>query len=193
MKNLLDIKRPTIQASLALLIVFLIDIFSPLGIAVGVLYILCFFLICRENKRVIVVFAIITILLTIAKFVILLQQTTTPFAFYNRVITISVIIIITQLALRHRRLVDTINEERRIYINELKEMLFMTSHRVRKPIASCLGLMNLLETEQPMTIEELKKVVAYFKASALELDEFTKELTTFIDDIKTKDAMKNCA
>lgn len=151
------------------------------------------FLICRENKKVIVVFAFITILLTLAKYFILLQSSTTSFAFFNRLITVAVIIIIALLTLRHRQLVETINEERRIYIKELEEMLFMTSHRVRKPVANCLGLMELLEKEHPMTVEELKKVVTYFKSSALELDTFTRELTTYIDEIRIKDEMKNCA
>ncbi len=108
-------------------------------------------------------------------------------ALTNRVITILVIIVIAIFGLRHRKLADALKEERNIYIKELEEMLFMTSHRVRKPLTTCLGLMNLIETDTPMTTEEMKKVLNHLKESALELDSYTRELTTFIDDIKEKD------
>ena len=187
MKNLLNLKRPTSQAALALLIVFLIDLFTSLGISVGVLYVFCLFLVSRESKKTIIVFAIITLLLTTTKFIIFFSESTIYMALANRVITILVIIVIALFGLRHRKLADALKEERNIYIKELEEMLFMTSHRVRKPLTTCLGLMNLIETDTPMTTEEMKKVLNHLKESALELDSYTRELTTFIDDIKEKD------
>lgn len=183
MKKILNLKSPILQGTVALLTVLIIDIFSPLGISVGILYLFCFFLICQQNKKTIIVFAVISIVLTIIKPLVFYSQITS-FAIYNRAITVFVLLIITLLALRHRKLADTIIEERKIYISELEKMLFMTSHRVRKPVASCLGLMNILENKQPMTVEELEKIVSHFKSSALELDEFTKELIAFIHNIK---------
>lgn len=185
--KLFNLKKPTMYAGLALLIVFTIDLFSPLGIATGVLYLFCFFLVCRQNRKVIIFFWVLTSLLTIGKFIVFYSSTTAPYAIYNRIMTIAVLLIIALLALKHRKLADTINEERRIYIGKLEEMLSLTSHRVRKPVASCLGLMKLLETKQPMTVEELQSVVSHFKASAMELDEFTKELTSFISNMTTSE------
>lgn len=191
--NHLTLSKPTTQATIALLIVFLIDMFIPLGIAVGVLYLFCFFLVCRQNKKIIIAFAVITSLLTITKLIIFLSPTTNYMVFANRAITIMVIITIAILASRHRTLIDTINAEQNTYTKELEEMLFMTSHRVRKPIASCLGLMNLVENGKTLTQEELNKTIEHLKLSALELDTFTKELTTFIYDIEKKEKKKNWA
>lgn len=186
MMKRINITKPTIQATIALTIVFLIDIFTPLGIAVGVLYVFCFFLVCRERKKIIFTFAIVTSLLTITKIIIFFSSTTTYIAISNRVLTIIVIAIVAVLASRHRTLIDLFNAERSAYIKELEKMLFITSHEVRKPIASCLGLMNLVESNAPLSQDELKKVVLHLKSSALELDAFTKELTLFISDIEKK-------
>lgn len=184
--NHLSLNKPTTQATFALLIVFLIDIFIPLGIAAGVLYLFCFFLVCRQSKKIIIAFAVITSLLTISKLIIFLSPATGYMIFSNRAITITVIITIAILATRHRKLIDNINEERNTYIKDLEEMLFMTSHEVRKPISTCLGLFNLVENDKPLTQEELNKIIVHLKSSALELDAFTKELTTFIYGIKQK-------
>lgn len=82
-----------------------------------------------------------------------------------------------------------IEEERNEHIRILKEMLFMTSHHVRQPIANILGLASLLNNEQNSQ-EENFKIVEYIKQSALSLDEFTRELTTFISDITQEKEVK---
>lgn len=84
-----------------------------------------------------------------------------------------------------------VEEERKLYTNSLEEILVMTSHRVRKPLSTCLGLTQLIEDSKPLTQEELKKIVKYLKLNALELDTFTKELTTFIYRLKKKYEKKN--
>lgn len=85
--------------------------------------------------------------------------------------------------------------ERKEYIKSLEEMLTMTSHRVRKPITSCLGIMNLMENRIPLSQDELWNTIEHLKSSALELDTFTRELTTFIFDMeqKAKQYEKNSA
>ncbi|MFV8344355.1 PAS domain-containing protein [Flavobacterium sp. XS2P39] len=71
------------------------------------------------------------------------------------------------------------------YITQLKEMLFMTSHRVRQPIANILGLLN--ELDDPLNNPaELKEIVDYIKLSAINLEEFTHELNHFIQNSKDK-------
>lgn len=74
-------------------------------------------------------------------------------------------------------------EEKREHIKSLEEMLFMTSHQVRQPIANILGLANQLE-ENTNSPDEILKIVGYIKQSALSLDIFTKELTAFIHEVK---------
>lgn len=184
MLNGLKITKPIILALLALTIVFLIDIFTPLGIAVGVLYVFCFILVCRQTKKVIFTFAVITSLLTVAKIIVFFSPTTTYMAISNRAITITVITIIAILASKHRTLVDKITEERNDYISELEKMLIITSHKTRAPIATILGLLQL-NTEE-MSISDFKKTIGYLKASAEELDLFTREFTSHLNNLKIK-------
>ncbi|MCW3077821.1 MAG: arcB [Bacteroidetes bacterium] len=70
------------------------------------------------------------------------------------------------------------NQER--YTEELERMIFITSHKVRQPVAHILGLAQLME-KHTGTQEELDKMLKYVKDSALNLDKFTQELTHFIN------------
>lgn len=77
-------------------------------------------------------------------------------------------------------------EERKEYTKKIREMLYMTSHRVRSPLATCLGLMNLIDTDNTLNEAELKGVIRHLKASAFVLDDFTKELTSFMQALEKK-------
>jgi PAS domain S-box-containing protein len=72
------------------------------------------------------------------------------------------------------------------YSMKLNAMLHMTSHRVRKPLATCLGLMGLIEHGKNLTKKESDDIVAHLKFSALELNEFTQELTTLLHELDEK-------
>lgn len=71
-------------------------------------------------------------------------------------------------------------EYQKEYAEGLKEMMFITSHRMRKPIAHILGISNLLDYNLIDSPEELKKMIKFIKVSAEALDNFTRDLTTFI-------------
>ena len=71
------------------------------------------------------------------------------------------------------------------HINVLEEMIFMISHKVRQPVAHILGFSDVLKNMN-LTNEELLKIATYMKQSIHTLDDFTKELTTFIHEQKLK-------
>jgi hypothetical protein len=71
------------------------------------------------------------------------------------------------------------------YVHGLEEMMFMTHHKVRQPVANILGMASLID-QHANSPDELKRIVKYMKQSALDLDAFTRELTTFISDLKQK-------
>jgi PAS domain S-box-containing protein len=75
-------------------------------------------------------------------------------------------------------------KEKTAYIKSLEEMMFMTSHKVRLPIANIIGISDLLEYD--LDKEELIKVIDNMKASINSLDTFTRELTMFIHNVKKK-------
>ncbi len=70
------------------------------------------------------------------------------------------------------------------YINGMKEMMFMISHRVRQPVVNILGLSNLIDTSRDSP-DELKKMLGFIKRSAKALDVFTKELVAFMRELGT--------
>lgn len=124
----MKLTKPIILATLALLIVFLLDLFTPLGIAIGVLYLFCFLLVRRENKQLIIMFAIIASVLTITKLFIFLSLFTAYSVYLNRGISIIVIWITTILAIRHQTLAEMINSERGTQIKELKKTILSISN-----------------------------------------------------------------
>jgi signal transduction histidine kinase len=73
-----------------------------------------------------------------------------------------------------------VEEYQKEYAEGLKQMMFITSHRMRKPIAHILGISNLLDYNLIDSPEELKKMIKFIKVSAETLDNFTRDLTAFI-------------
>jgi signal transduction histidine kinase len=71
------------------------------------------------------------------------------------------------------------------YINGLEHLMFITSHKVRQPIANILGLSLLLEQEINSP-NELKEYTNLILQSALVLDSFTQELTEYISNLGEK-------
>lgn len=80
--------------------------------------------------------------------------------------------------------------ERKEYAESLEKMLYMTSHEVRQPVANCLGLMKVMDVNNPSK-EDLMKIYRHLQHSASKLDAFTKKLTAFIHDLQLKNKAKN--
>lgn len=76
-------------------------------------------------------------------------------------------------------------ENQKEYVRGLEEMMFMTSHRVRQPIANIIGFANIID-QSIDSPDDLKKAVICIKESALTLEFFTRELTTFIYELGRK-------
>jgi hypothetical protein len=61
----------------------------------------------------------------------------------------------------------------------------MTSHEVRKPVANLLGLAEVAG-DPTMNAAEMEELFKAIKFSAKELDDFTRKLIGFIQEIKSK-------
>lgn len=83
-----------------------------------------------------------------------------------------------ELVEKNQNLTDT-NAELIKHNNELRQFSYTVSHNLRGPIASLLGLINLLkpQVESPDNIE----IVDHIKMSSLRLDAIIKDLTKIID------------
>lgn len=76
------------------------------------------------------------------------------------------------------------------YVKGLEEMMFMTSHKVRQPVANILGITNII-SNYINSPAQLKTMVEYLRKSATSLDTFIDELTTFIYDLEQKGKSKD--
>jgi signal transduction histidine kinase len=61
----------------------------------------------------------------------------------------------------------------------------MTSHQIRQPILNILGLSELVDLSTDTKIE-LKQTLDHIKTSAQSLDLLTKELNTYILELREK-------
>lgn len=93
---------------------------------------------------------------------------------------------------KHEKAKREVQQQLLLYVKELEEMLHLTSHRVRAPLCTCLGLIQLMETKEDYRSEnkgELGEILTHIKTNMSELDSFTKELTQFLYDAKAKKKM----
>ncbi len=68
------------------------------------------------------------------------------------------------------------------YINSLEEMVFLVSHKLRAPLVSILGLMQL--NTDNFTKEEMQKTINYYKTSVKDLEQYTRELNDYLQNLK---------
>lgn len=78
---------------------------------------------------------------------------------------------------------ETAEENKIEYTAALEEMLFSLSHKIRRPVANVLGMVNEL-IKPDLKEDERKEYVPYLKTSAEELDVYIHELNDFIHQKK---------
>jgi PAS domain S-box-containing protein len=108
-------------AGLSLLTVLTIDFLTPLGVATGTLYVASFFFVTKQPVKVIVTFAVVTIIFITLKLLFFFDQETSWMVVVNRIISVFAIIIVSFFAVRYRRLREKKDEQHRIYVDVLKE------------------------------------------------------------------------
>ena len=75
--------------------------------------------------------------------------------------------------------------EKEEHIDELEAMMFLTSHQVRQPVSHIMGLTHLLD-QKIVKHSELEKVTQFIRSSVADLDNFTRELTSAMHELKMK-------
>lgn len=86
--------------------------------------------------------------------------------------------------------------EREKYIIEVQELMQLVSHKVRKPVSNCLGIVEVIEMKKRVgqhafTEDEFNTLMQYVKESATELDQFTSELTDYIHRLNKRYGKEN--
>lgn len=113
-----DFKNQMI-ALLCLILVCVLDFLSPMGIAVGILYVVVFHFITKQTKKVIVIFTITTMFLILLKLLIFFNEADQK-SLLNRGISLVSILSISVFSIRKRRLYDKLENDRNKYIELLK-------------------------------------------------------------------------
>ena len=177
------IKITRCLAATSLLIVFILDIITPVAFVVDILYSCCILLMFRENTRTIICFSITACLLIFAEVLFSNLKLIPDFSFWiNRGMSILAIIITSYLAIRFRKSNQAGILKERQHLKALEEILFITSHRVRKPVANILGLIDLINQDNTiLSADDVKKRCQYLCSSANEMDTIIKELNDFIE------------
>lgn len=186
MKNT-PIRTTRCLAAASLLTVFLLDVLTPATFVIDVLYLCCILLVFRESPRTIIGFTIGACLLIVIHVLIFDLRLKLGLSFWaNRVMSIMAIIITSNLVIRFRRLNQAARLKEQHRLEAMEEILFITSHRVRKPVANIIGLTDVINADTYLTIDELKKRCQYLSFSARELDTIIKELNSFIERSEQK-------
>lgn len=177
-----SIKTTRYLAAASLLIVFLLDIFTPNTFVVDILYLCCILLVFRESPRTILILSTAACLLIAADVLLFeLKLNLNPSFWANRGMSIVAIIITSNLTISFRKLNQASRVKERQHLEALKEILFITSHRVRKPLANIMGLTDLIDIDNTaLTAVDLKTYCRHLSLSANELDMIIKELNNFI-------------
>jgi len=68
------------------------------------------------------------------------------------------------------------------YMSGLEKIMFMTQHKLRKPVTNMIGIADLLGKEGTST-EEINQMVKYIQKSAMDLDNYTRELTGMLSEL----------
>lgn len=124
-----------LYALAGLISVFIIDLLVPLGVTIGVLYLCCLIFILGENKKTVVVFSVVSVLLIILKSLIYLSiEEVNWVVLTNRLISIGAIFITALIALRYRKQKES--------KGELQELLNAYQSAINQNIISCVSDLN---------------------------------------------------
>lgn len=137
------------RATVFVLIIFIIDLVVPLGVVIGVLYLVALALVADKGRKVIFRFALICSALALIKFAYYLSNDTNWVVYTNRIITIFSIWITAYLASRlsffeiqakNAHVIQKKNEE-------IENFVFIASHDLNEPIKNMENLLILVKED----------------------------------------------
>ncbi len=132
MQKIKLISKSQLFAFFGLIAIFIFDLLTPLGTAIGVLYLCCFTIILRESRKTIIIFTITSTFLIVLKTLIHYSPETFNWTIMtNRCISVIAIFITSIIALRYRK-----QEEKKA---ELLELLSSYRNAIDQNIISCVS------------------------------------------------------
>ncbi len=187
------LRNPVYLAAASLLVVAVIDLFTPTVFVVDILYLSSIVIVFKQDTRTILAFCIAACLLIVLNVLLFdLKQMLSLSLWVNRGISIFAICITSYIAIHYRKVTQAGRLKEQAYLKALKEMLFITSHKVRKPVASILGLIDVINLDNAdLSPVGIKEYCGYLNISAIELDSFVRELNAFIAQTEIQNKPEN--
>jgi K+-sensing histidine kinase KdpD len=170
-------------AAVILLTVFIINIVTPPTFVIDILYLCSIVLVFKQNTKTIIYFsggACALIIINALFFDGAIDRNMS--LWINRLISLFAIVITSYIAIHYRKQTRAGTLKDQQYVTAIEAMLFMMSHQVRKPVANILGLVETMQTEScELSAGDIQELCRHFYTSAVELDNFIKELNIFIE------------
>lgn len=189
MQVLKSINRNQQIAIIGMVIVFIIDLLVPLGIAVGALYMLCFLIISKEPAFVLKKFSAIMIVLIITKYVIFYTPSVHIFyATINRLISILIIVSSTFIAIKHRKLLEKSTEE----INHKHEAYLKLEKLYYKQLENMIEGVQMINYDWKYTFVNQALIKQSKKKAEDLLGKTMMECYPGIENTPLFDKLKNC-
>lgn len=181
---------PKLFTSSIILILFIIDLMVPLGVAIAVLYIIPLVLSYALDKDKIKMLAKICTILTLIDSTDYYYIELYYNIFINRLLSIIAIWVSYFIILRYKEILLQKDIEKQNYLKSVTKMLFQVSHEVRSPLCTIQGLTNHIDSKT-ISKEELESISIYLKDSVTELDIFTRNLTHSLEKIRKQITYKS--
>jgi len=175
-------------AVVSLLTVFIINIFIPPDFIIDIFYLCSILIVFKQNTQTIIGFSVAAcVLIAINAIFFDLGFKHSAFLWINRGISLFAISITSYMAVHYRKQTKANMLKEHQYLKALEEMLFMTSHQVRKPVANILGLIETTKMNRNnLSAGDVKELFQHLQFSSNELDNFLKELNAFIEQTEEK-------
>jgi len=170
---------------LLLFLVMVIDYFTPLYVAVGILYSPIILVSLKASRRRILTLAGIASLFIIINFLYFIAIADQPNWVFpvNRITSLIGLWVTAIVAINYKQVAEKRLKDRTDYTETLEQIIFINSHKVRKPLANIVKLAELMQDQQ-VSENDIREMLPLLSASAAELEEVTRKMT---DAISSKD------
>jgi light-regulated signal transduction histidine kinase (bacteriophytochrome) len=162
-----------------IVVIFIIDLIVPLGVAIGVLYVVALIFVADKGNKIIFRFAFLCTGLAALKFLYFHTKDTTWMVYANRIISILSIWVVAVLSSR-LSLYEEIAKSSRVIQNKNKDIesfIFTASHDLNEPIKNIENLLILMREDFINKTEERTEI---YMGLMMELINKMKSINQFL-------------
>ena len=167
-------------AFICALVIFIADLASPPDAGIDTLYVAALLLSFNQPGIFLKSITCFASAATLADLFITVDLAHAPAAILvNKAISLLTIWISMGILIKYRQLYEYHLKEKEERVHMTRQVLFFTSHEIRKPICTLSGLMNLIY-ETKLDEGEKEMALEYLRDQVKELDECTRKLSDHV-------------